>query len=217
MALGARREESVIPSIINTPNQQPVYRTNPAVPKISENCNEEGKIECDIHYEPDYGIRLRAEFSCDAIEVLDPCFGSFACICNSGYFSITSQMPEDIPEDYESFEAANLDILKVIKDELAAQKERERIEKLIEAESDEDEILGMGFILLASLCVVGLAAIILLIIAIYFLCRCCNKKKGANVSITPVVELSDKKGGPLAEKKRKQMQKLEKEQVNGLS
>lgn len=115
-------------------------------------------------------------------------------------------MPEVIPEDYESFEEANLDILKIIADELAAQKEREKIENLIEEEESDDKILGISFVMLITLGVAGLAAIILLIIAIYFICRCCNKKKGANVSITPAVELSDNKGGPLAKRKRKQKQ-----------
>ena len=47
---GAEREDIEIPSIINTPQDPPVYRNNPAVPKISDNCNEKGEVKCDFHY-----------------------------------------------------------------------------------------------------------------------------------------------------------------------
>ena len=37
---------------------------------------------------------------CDEVTVKEPCFATFACLCDNGYYSISSLMP-DIPEDYE--------------------------------------------------------------------------------------------------------------------
>lgn len=65
--VGGLRPNSVIPSIINTPQQAPEYMTNPSRPSIGENCDDEGKVWCDMHTEASYGIRLRKEISCDVV------------------------------------------------------------------------------------------------------------------------------------------------------
>lgn len=88
------------------------YTTNPEIPSISDNCGE--TIYCDIHYELDYGLRLRKKFSCENIETVDPCFASYACICNSGYTRIAKQMPTEIADDYEGYARTNSNVAKIL-------------------------------------------------------------------------------------------------------
>ena len=72
-----------------------------------------------MHSEPDYGIRIRKEMSCDAVVAQDPCFGTFACFCNNGYYSFASTMPEVIPDTYGGYAKTIEDMSKVIADQLA--------------------------------------------------------------------------------------------------
>ena len=172
-----------------------MYRTNPAVPKISDNCNESGKVKCDFHYQPDYGMRIDSEFKCDQTLAINPCFGTFACVCDNSYFSIANQMPEVIPEEYEGIAKTDAAIAKVIADELVAQKEREKLEASDKDGDDDEILLGLSE---EDLMIYGgatLGAIIVIIIVICCLCKC--KKK--NQSISPVIELAS---GSSAEKKR---------------
>ena len=70
----------------------PDYETNDLVPNIGDNCTD--KIECELYYEPDWDMVLKAEFTCDEIEAKQPCFGTFACVCDNKYKRISQSMPE---------------------------------------------------------------------------------------------------------------------------
>lgn len=37
---------------------------------------------------------LKAEFTCAEIEAKKPCFGTFACVCDNDYKSVSEKMPE---------------------------------------------------------------------------------------------------------------------------
>ena len=67
------------------------------MPDISQNCTNQ--ITCDLHYEPDWSYRLRAEINCNQVVEKDPCFATYACICDNNYFQIASLMPE-VPQEY---------------------------------------------------------------------------------------------------------------------
>ena len=69
------------------------------MPTIASKC--ESVITCDIHYKLDWSYLARiSDYSCSLAIENDPCFGSHACLCNNGYFRISSAMP-DKPADYK--------------------------------------------------------------------------------------------------------------------
>ena len=52
-----------------------------------------------MHYELDWQFRLRAESTCDSLINNDPCFGTFACLCDNGFVKVAETMPVR-PTDY---------------------------------------------------------------------------------------------------------------------
>ena len=67
------------------------------MPLITDFCTE--MVTCDLHYELDWQFRLRAELTCESLANNDPCFGTFACMCDNGYVKVAENMPER-PADY---------------------------------------------------------------------------------------------------------------------
>ena len=60
---------------------------------------------------------------CDEVTIKEPCFATFACLCDNGYFSISSEMP-DIPEDYEGL---NQEIVEEIEEEQKKELDSEEV------------------------------------------------------------------------------------------
>ena len=71
------------------------------MPNITDDCTD--FVTCDLHYELSYEIYLRMEFTCEELTTADPCFGTYACICNNGFTRVSKTMPEEIPETYEGY------------------------------------------------------------------------------------------------------------------
>lgn len=53
-----------------------------------------------MHYDLDWSTRLRITKSCSSAISDDPCFGTFACICDNGYMRIAENMP-NVPGSYD--------------------------------------------------------------------------------------------------------------------
>ena len=83
---------------------------NDAVPLITDGC--EDQIICDLHYELDWDFRLRAPLKCERLAD-DPCFGTFACMCDNGYVRIATIMPER-PAEYTGI----VDALAIVEDKI---------------------------------------------------------------------------------------------------
>ena len=64
-------------------------------------------ISCDLLYDTDWSYRLRFESLCQDNIERDPCFGTSACLCDNGYFRVTEQMPDEVPDSF----TGNVDIL----------------------------------------------------------------------------------------------------------
>ena len=77
-------------------SEYPAFETNADVPNIGDNCTD--KIECDLYYQPDWEFVLKAEFTCAEISAKKPCFGTYACVCDNDYKSISASMPEPSSE-----------------------------------------------------------------------------------------------------------------------
>jgi len=65
--------------------------TNSDFPSIDTSCLS--SITCDVYYELDWGFRLQKDLTCDEVKVSDLCFASYACICSTGYYRVTADMP----------------------------------------------------------------------------------------------------------------------------
>ena len=82
--------------------------------KSAGDCSD--KVKCYLHYGLDWKERVRATLTCEEASKNDPCFATNACVCNNGYFRVSSQMPDKsaIAEDdalgfvYETLKEASL-------------------------------------------------------------------------------------------------------------
>ena len=74
------------------------YRISETITAITDACDV--RITCDMYYELDWYYRLRYAGTCTNVEEDEPCFGTFACVCDNGYFRLLESMPER-PEDVE--------------------------------------------------------------------------------------------------------------------
>ena len=70
----------------------PTFQKNSSVPQIANNCT--GSISCDIFYEPDWSYKLTTTINCNEVAKKDPCFATYACICDNNYSQIASLMPQ---------------------------------------------------------------------------------------------------------------------------
>ena len=95
---GHQRADKFVAHEINGVENLPDYKLNDEVLAITDNCVEQ--VTCDLHYELDWNFRLRADLTCDYLAQNDPCFGTFACICDNGYVKVAVTMPER-PESYK--------------------------------------------------------------------------------------------------------------------
>ena len=80
------------------------------MPNIGDNCID--RIECELYYEPDWDFVLKAEFTCAEIETKKPCFGTFACVCDNDYKSVSAKMPEpsaDKQAELDKLEGVDVD------------------------------------------------------------------------------------------------------------
>lgn len=80
------------------------------MPNIGDNCID--RIECELYYEPDWDFVLKAEFTCAEIETKKPCFGTFACVCDNDYKSVSEKMPEpsaDKQAELDKLEGVDVD------------------------------------------------------------------------------------------------------------
>ena len=55
-----------------------------------------------MHYDLDWTQKLRTVHACAAAIANDPCFASFACVCDNGYLRYSDNMPSR-PSDYDGF------------------------------------------------------------------------------------------------------------------
>ena len=72
------------------------------MPSIETSCTSE--VTCDMHYDLDWSTKLRVTKSCSSAIADDPCFGSFACICDNEYLRIAENMPT-IPDSYDGYKS----------------------------------------------------------------------------------------------------------------
>lgn len=85
------------------------------MPNITDGCSD--FLTCDIHYELSYEIYLRMNFTCEELTTADPCFGTYACICDNGFTKISKTMPEEIPETYEGYASDEVVVELLIEEE----------------------------------------------------------------------------------------------------
>ena len=95
---GHTREDKFVAHEINGIENLPVFKENDEVTSYNQDCVD--TIMCDLHYELDWNFRLRADLTCEFLAENDPCFGTFACICDNGYVKVAVTMPER-PDDYK--------------------------------------------------------------------------------------------------------------------
>ena len=98
---------------------------------------------------------------CTEVSVKDPCFATYACQCDNGYYSITSLMP-----DLSSAEAEDLGI-------------EELVEENKESASEDDDEIFLGLVLWQVI-VYGVGTLILLALItwiIVILCKKCKARK----------------------------------------
>ena len=76
----------------------PSLAYNPEVASVGANCQEDVGVVCDLHYRLDWDYLLEAKTSCSDLSTgdIDPCFATFACICDNGYFRVASNMPDHV-------------------------------------------------------------------------------------------------------------------------
>ena len=55
-----------------------------------------------MHYDLDWSHRTRVTSNCDTAIEHDPCFATFACVCDNEYFRIAENMPT-MPSDYSGY------------------------------------------------------------------------------------------------------------------
>ena len=99
---GHERAVSTIIHPINAVNESnlPGFITNPNMKTINADCPNAG-VSCDLHYELDWSYKLKADLYCETADDKDPCFATYACICDNGYFRIAENMPER-PADFST-------------------------------------------------------------------------------------------------------------------
>lgn len=89
----------------------PGYLSSKTVATISDNCTE--TVSCELYYEPTWDLYLDAAFTCAEVETKQPCFGTFACVCDNAYYRLSNDMPEapagKIPQDLSVSEASKDD------------------------------------------------------------------------------------------------------------
>ena len=57
------------------------------VPTISTGCITE--IKCDFYYELNWDFYFQQVFQCGPLKsMVDPCFGTKACVCDNGFFQM---------------------------------------------------------------------------------------------------------------------------------
>ena len=109
---GSSRERNTVIHPLNffPASEFPTFDINEEVPNIGDNCID--RIECELYYEPDWDFVLKAEFTCAEIETKKPCFGTFACVCDNDYKSVSAKMPEpsaDKQAELDKLEGVDVD------------------------------------------------------------------------------------------------------------
>ena len=106
-SVNAQRTDSAVNHPINQgkPDTLPVIGTSDEVPTIASNCPAETSVTCDLFYELDWSYRLSYTMPCEQAAEVDPCFATYACFCDNGYFRLAENMPE-VPENVELDESA---------------------------------------------------------------------------------------------------------------
>lgn len=91
--LNSQRVRETINHPINEgkPSELPSIVKSPSLNSITDKCTFQ--VSCDLHYELDWNYRLRKTINCADVASIDPCFATFACICDNGYYQIASNMP----------------------------------------------------------------------------------------------------------------------------
>ena len=104
---GVERPSTVVNHPVNDgkPDAIPAIKYNPQAPEVSTNCDNENtnEITCDLYYELDWSFYFTSKSTCFMLEKakLDPCFGTFACLCDNGYFRVSENMPDPNVEQAE--------------------------------------------------------------------------------------------------------------------
>ena len=62
-------------------------------PEVNSAGTCEKKVICDLHYANDWDYKVKSSMSCAEARRNDPCFATNACICDNGFFRVSSLMP----------------------------------------------------------------------------------------------------------------------------
>ena len=65
-----------------------------------------------MYYELDWDYKLSKNLYCETADLIDPCFGTLACICDNDFFRIAGNMPER-PSDFDD-SAEVFNVLKMV-------------------------------------------------------------------------------------------------------
>ena len=127
-------------------------------------------MTCDLHYELDWDLLLEAKLECSELEsATDPCFATYACLCDNGYFRVTQNMPEP-PETYlGSSNSSTLDLYKefLSENDFSGEVNTNQKHKWTELRTDPDnDGLGAGEIL--GIFMGSVIGLILIITIVYF-------------------------------------------------
>jgi len=82
---------------------------------IGDNCTD--TVECELYYEPAWSFVLKASLSCAEVAAKKPCFGTFACVCDNDYKSISANMPEPPAEKKAELDKLEADAVSADEDD----------------------------------------------------------------------------------------------------
>lgn len=120
-----------------------------------------------MHYEVTWEYRLRVTQSCEVTASVNPCFATYACLCDNGYFSIAEVMPP-MPDTYDG-----------IKEYVNVEEEEESLE--VKVTEDEDTIIGLDSDLFYAL-----VGVLVLLVVVIGLCICiCKRRQSSKSTIRP--------------------------------